>query len=426
MKIYISKPLLFLLSGLFLFLTEACQAPQSAISSRSKTYPEQLQDLRVDVVYLASDNLKGRLAGTDGEKLAAQYIANRFEAAGLQAKGTVAGEWIQVFPFREMTNPHTSKTAWARKGEARNVIGYLDHKAKTTVVIGAHYDHLGVGGSGSLHSGEPEIHNGADDNASGVAAMIYLSQELKKPEYKNNNYLFIAFSAEELGLFGSKYFAENPTIDWSSVNYMLNMDMVGRLNDERVLVVNGVGTSPNWTAALERSKGDLILTTTESGIGASDHTSFYLKDIPALHFFTGQHSNYHKPSDDAHLINYEGIHSVANCMLRLIKDQNKAGKLTFTKTKDSQERQAAAFKVTLGVMPDYVYQGKGMRIDGVLDGRPAAAAGLEAGDIVVKIGDLVVDDIYGYMEGLSKFNKGEETTVVVKRGEEELEKAVVF
>lgn len=415
------------LSTAILLLTAiSCQTTKSVSEVKAKSYPEQIQDIRVDLIYLASDNLKGRLPDTDGEKLAAQYVASRFEEAGLKPMGD-NGQWLQVFPFREMKNPHaTGSSAWAKKGEARNVIGFLDHGAKQTVVIGAHYDHLGTGGSGSLHAGEPEIHNGADDNASGTAAMIHLASSLHQPEYRGNNYLFIAFSAEEMGLFGSKYFVENPTIDLSSINYMLNMDMVGRLNEEEVLVVNGVGTSPVWPSALEKVKAPLKLNTTESGIGASDHTSFYLKNIPALHFFTGQHKQYHKPTDDTHLINFEGIYKVSDFILRLIKDQDKAGKLTFTKTKDTEERQAAAFKVTLGVMPDYVYQGAGMRIDGVLSDRPAEKAGLKSGDIITKIGDLEVKDIYGYMEGLAKYKKGDETTVVVKRGEELITRPVKF
>ncbi|MEM9824351.1 MAG: M20/M25/M40 family metallo-hydrolase, partial [Bacteroidota bacterium] len=210
-----------------------------------------LQALRVDVIYLASDDLEGREAGQKGERLAAQYIATRFAEIGLQAKGT-NGQWVQPFPFKELVNPHTNPDKVPQASEAMNVIAFLDHGSEHTIIIGGHYDHLGYGGSGSRAGGEKAIHNGADDNASGVAALLQLAEQLKNnPKAKQNNYLFITFSAEEKGLFGSKYFVENPTIDLTKVSYMLNMDMVGRLNAEKVLVINGVGTSPKWKPALE-------------------------------------------------------------------------------------------------------------------------------------------------------------------------------
>lgn len=380
--------------------------------------------LKVDVVYLSSDLLEGRETGKKGETMAAQYIAHRFQELGLQPKGT-DGSWFQSFDFDYKAHPH------AEKGEPRtgkNVLGYLDNGAENTVIIGAHYDHLGHGIMGSLHAGDPAIHNGADDNASGIAAMLRIAEELKNGRAKNNNYLFMGFSGEEMGLYGSKYFANNPTLNLGKVNYMLNMDMVGRLNEEKVLAVNGAGTSPSWKEVIEGlSIGGIQAKTSDSGIGPSDHTSFYLKDIPVLHFFTGQHTDYHKPSDDAELVNYEGLLLVTDYMLALIEELDDNGKLAFTKTKDEDEsRKAASFKVTLGVMPDYVYNGEGMRIDGVIDGRPGAKAGLENGDIIIKIGDTEVKDIYGYMEGLGKFKTGDKTTVVVKRGEEVLEKEVEF
>ena len=390
----------------------------------AQTPVDPLMNLQVDVVYLSSDLLEGRETGKKGESMAAKYIAHRFAEAGLQPKGD-ASNWYQEFTVNYKAHPHAAET---EERQAKNVIGYLDNKAKTTVVIGAHYDHLGKGMMGSRHTGEPDIHNGADDNASGVAGLFYLAEVVKGDEYKNNNYLFIAFSGEEMGLFGSKYFVKNPTINLSNVNYMLNMDMVGRLNEEKVLVINGVGTSPSWKEVINELEIAGIQTkTTESGIGPSDHTSFYLEDIPAIHFFTGQHDDYHKPVDDSELINYKGLLDVANYMLGMIASLDDDGKLTFTKTKDESEgRKAAAFKVTLGVMPDYVYQGEGMRIDGVIDGRPGAKAGLEDGDIIIQIGDTAVKDIYGYMEGLANYKAGDTTTVKVKRDDEVLEKEVTF
>ncbi|WP_211356814.1 M28 family peptidase [Phaeodactylibacter luteus] len=385
---------------------------------------EALMKLQVDVVYLASDLLQGRETGKKGERQAADYIAYRFEELGLSPKG-YAGEWFQDFEVQYKAHPHAKET---EERTARNVIGYLDNGAEHTVVIGAHYDHLGHGIMGSRHTGSPAIHNGADDNASGVAGILRLAELLVEGAAPQNNYLFIAFSGEEMGLFGSKYYVQNPTINLAEVNYMLNLDMVGRLNEEKVLSVNGVGTSPAWKTALDRlSIGGISAVQSESGIGPSDHTSFYLEDIPVLHFFTGQHEDYHKPEDDSELVNYRGLLLTTDYILALIKSLDGQGRLVFAKTQDEQEsRRPAAYKVTLGVMPDYVYQGTGMRIDGVMQGRTADKAGLEKGDIILKIGDMDVKDIYGYMEGLSSFSAGDKAIVLIKRGEKTLEKEVTF
>ena len=387
---------------------------------------KKIQEIQVDVVFLAwADLLQGRQSGEEGEAMAADYLANRFEEIGLKKGAGEMDNWFQFFDFNYSENPHSTDKGVEKKG--RNVIGFIDNQANSTIVIGAHYDHLGLGmPMASLHTGDPAIHNGADDNASGVSAMLYLAKGLARSEAKNNNYLFIGFSGEELGLYGSKYFTNNPTIDLSSINYMLNMDMVGRLNQERTLAVYGVGTSPTWKEKLEQvNNGNFKIKTTESGIGPSDHTSFYLKDLPVLHFFTGQHSDYHKPSDDSELVNYKGIKDIADYMLALIESIDDSGKLEFTKTKDEQQ-QGASFKVTLGVMPDYVYDGEGMRIDAVMDDRPAKKAGLEGGDVIIKVGDIEVKTIYDYMEGLSKFKKGDSTEVKVKRGKKTLKKEVTF
>lgn len=387
-----------------------------------QTKEDIIQNMRVDVIYLASDYLQGRETGTEGELLAAQYITTRFEEIGLAPKGDKEG-YEQTFEFSHSTNPHETG------GEERigkNLIGYIDNGAATTVIIGAHYDHIGRGAFGSRYLDGPVIHNGADDNASGVAALLYLADYLKKAEGQQSNYLFIAFSGEELGLYGSKHFVKNPSIDLSTVNYMLNMDMLGRLK-ENSLIINGAGTAPVWKSTFEQIKAPaLSIQTHDSGIGASDHTSFYLADLPALHFFTGSHEQYHKPSDDSHLINYEGIYTVSQYMLALIEELEGLEKLTFTKTKDDGDRKATAFRVTLGVMPDYASKGEGMRIDAVLDNRAAQKAGIEAGDVIIKLGDKEVKDIYDYMDGLGAFQPGESTTVHVKRGKKTLKKKVTF
>ncbi len=382
------------------------------------------QDLKTDLVYLSSDYLAGRESGKNGARMAADYIAHRFEQIGLQPMGTDE-TWFHEFDFNFYPDPHSKENPEARKG--RNVVGYLDNGAENTVIIGAHYDHLGMGVSGSRHTGEPAIHNGADDNASGVASMLNLAARLKAGKATNNNYLFIGFSAEELGLVGSKAFADDPTMDLGKVNYMLNMDMIGRLKEEKVLAISGVGTSPSWKGTIEKIKlHGIKAKTSESGIGPSDHTSFYLKDIPVLHFFTGQHDDYHKPSDDAHLVNFKGIVEVSNFIMAVIEDLDETGKLEFTKTKDESASRAPKYKVTLGVMPDYVFDGEGLKIDGVMEGRTAANAGLQAKDVVIKLGDHEIKDIYGYMGALSKFNKGDKVTVVFMRDGKEMKAEVEF
>lgn len=328
------------------------------------------------------------------------------------------------------TKPKADLTVELKKmeGTGNNIIGYLDNKASNTVVIGAHYDHLGFGDDGSLYRGKPAIHNGADDNASGSAALIELARALKNSTDKSNNYLFIAFSGEEKGLLGSNYFVKHPTLDLKKMNYMINMDMVGRLkNDTRTLQVLGVGTSPVWKEVIEKINIDSVkIKESESGVGPSDHTSFYLSDIPVLHFFTGSHEDYHKPSDDEDKINYEGEISVMKIILEVIHQLNGKEKLAFTKTKDSENSETPRFKVTLGVVPDYAFEGEGLRIDGVSDGKPASKAGLKAGDIVIQLGENKVLDMMSYMKALGKFEKGDTTTVKVKRGNDVVEAQLTF
>ena len=308
-----------------------------------------------------------------------------------------------------------------------NVVGYLNNNAVNTIIIGAHYDHLGHGEiEGSLYRGEPAIHNGADDNASGVSLIIELARKLSASNLKNNNYLFIAFSGEEMGLFGSKAFVNSDLFKKYSINYMLNFDMVGRLDTSNILIINGTGTSPAWTI-LDQIKIDSIkIKKSEGGIGPSDQTSFYLKDIPVLHFFTGSHQDYHKPSDDADKVNFVGMESVLDYVYVLIEDLNQKEKIAFTKTQDASKEDIPSFKVTLGVVPDYAYSGKGMRIDGVSDGKPASKAGLLAGDIVIKLGDYDVSEMMSYMKALSKFTKGDTTNVTFLRDGKELILPVTF
>jgi aminopeptidase YwaD len=318
-----------------------------------------------------------------------------------------------------------------KKRIGHNIVGYLNNGASGTVILGAHYDHLGYGEDGnSMYRGKEKlIHHGADDNASGVAALIELAKMLKQSKLNKHNYLFIAFSGEELGLFGSKYFTEHPTIDLSKAVYMINMDMVGRLNDSsHSLTIGGYGTSPQWGELFSNhdDKKYFNLKYDSSGTGPSDYTSFYRKDIPVLFFFTGLHKDYHRPSDEYDKINYTGELHIVKYIYSLIDALNVKSSIEFAKTRETQNSSSARFSVTLGIMPDYTFSGTGVRIDGVSDGRPAQKAGLQIGDIIVQLGDYQVSSLENYMQALSKFKKGDATTLKYKRGENESQTDVRF
>lgn len=317
-----------------------------------------------------------------------------------------------------------------KKRIGHNVIGYINNNAATTVILGAHYDHLGYGEDGnSRYTGtDKAIHNGADDNASGSAALIELARILTATKATNNNYLFIAFSGEELGLFGSKYFTEHPTVSLSTVNYMINMDMVGRLSDSsKTVTIGGYGTSPTWSSVIAETPNSVLnIKIDSSGTGPSDHSSFYRKDIPVLFYFTGLHSDYHKPSDDADKINYAGITTILHHITGVIEALNSSSKLSFLKTREVQTTTSARFSVSMGIMPDYTFSGAGVKADGISDGKPAQKAGLQVGDIIIQLGEHTISSMETYMQSLGKFKKGDKTTVKFKRGAATMEATVEF
>ena len=316
-----------------------------------------------------------------------------------------------------------------KKRVGHNVIGFINNNAATTIILGAHYDHLGYGEDhNSLYAGTtPMIHNGADDNASGTAALIELSKLLRSSDMKKNNYLFTAFSGEELGLFGSKYFTDHPTVDLGTVNYMINMDMVGRLNDStHGLAIGGYGTSPAWNQLIDTSHKYFKVKLDSSGTGPSDHTSFYRKNIPVLFFFTGTHSDYHKPSDDADKINYNGELQVIKYIYNIIKSANDRDRLAFAKTREAAATGKSSFKVSLGIMPDYTFSGNGVHVDGVSAGKAAEKAGIKTGDVLFQLGDYKFSDVETYMKALNQFNKGDATKVKLMRGKNELVLDIVF
>jgi hypothetical protein len=396
------KPTIFLL-----LLTTALTASGQAIR------PERLQQ-HVDV--LAADSLEGRGTGTRGERLAARYLEEQFRAYGLSPRGT-EGTFQQPF---DLSIPYEGTRHAAT---ARNVVAYLDNGAAKTIVVGAHYDHLGRGyQSGSLAPQEKgTIHNGADDNASGTAGLLELAGYLAGNNVRErHNFLFIAFSGEELGLLGSKYFVDNPTEPLDRISFMVNLDMIGRFSPDKGVTIGGWGTSPAWGQLipdLARQQG-MKYQVDSAGVGASDHTSFYLKGIPVLFFFTGVHTDYHKPSDDPEKINPKGAAAIMELIAGLIEKVDATGAEPAFRAAGNPHMGAtqSTFKVTLGVLPDYSYGGKGLKIDGVLENRPAAAAGVQAGDLVLRLGKYPIHDIQDYMKALGQFEKGQTAEVEVQRG----------
>ena len=382
-------------------------------------------NLKKTVTYLASDELKGRLTGSEGAKKASEFISNEFKK--LKLKPLEGKDYFQNFEYSVKLNPHEESSSVKING--RNVIGFLDNKASKTIVIGAHYDHLGLNEhhNSTLMNSDGQIHNGADDNASGVSAVLELARIFSQNKTKEKaNYVFALFAGEEDGLMGSKHMAENLPAN-PNVSAMINLDMIGRLNKDKDLTIGGVGTSPKFGEMVKKYKpAGFNLAIDSSGVGPSDHTSFYLKDIPVLFLFTGTHSDYHKPSDDTELINFDGLSKITNYVFNLSNGLSEIEHLDFTKTKMSQSKAVPKYKVTLGIMPSYADTKDGLHIDGVSENRPAANAGIKSGDILTKIGKCEVKEVYSYMECLAKVNSGDELPVTVLRDGKEVTVTVKF
>lgn len=294
------------------------------------SFSQEIKDIKKHVYYLADNKMKGRGTGSKQALKASKYVKKQFKKYGLKPLGTDG--YYQNFKakLRKVVVPDSIR-------DSRNVIGFLDNDSEKTIVIGAHYDHIGEGKQGSLKDSTAygKIHNGADDNASGVAGLLelarFFSQNKEKEPY---NFLFISFGAEELGLVGSKYFVANPTIDLKKVHFMLNMDMIGRLNKETGVSIIGYGTSPEFEtifSAINKEKHVKFYTGYE-GRGGSDQTSFYVKDIPVLFFHTGGHPDYHKPTDDADKVDYESLKGIIELEKEIIIRSLAFDKLNFRNT----------------------------------------------------------------------------------------------
>ncbi|HTY58212.1 MAG TPA: M28 family peptidase, partial [Bacteroidota bacterium] len=309
-----------------------------------------------------------------------------------------------------------------------NVIGYIpgsDPVLKDQVVVlGAHFDHLGLGGegSGSLQPDTVAIHHGADDNASGTAGLLELAQAFGEHRVPlKRGLVFTFFSGEELGTLGSAWYVNNPPIPLARTACMLNMDMIGRLAGKE-LTVYGTGTSPGWNALVEKENRDSTFTLKEipDGFGPSDHAQFYGKDIPVLFFFTGTHNDYHRPSDTWDKINYPGEERVVRYVYRLACDiDTEQARPAFTRTASpapSAGGDTRGFKTTLAIIPDYNGGVDGMKISVVRPGGPADKAGLKAGDIIVGMAGRKIVNIYDYMEMLGKLKGGDKVELIVMRG----------
>lgn len=369
-----------------------------------------------------------------------------------------------------------------RDSPSHNVIGILpgsDPKLKDeAIVIGAHYDHLGRGGDGSLAQREGEIHHGADDNASGTAGLLELARLFSTQQPKpRRTIVFIAFSGEEEGLIGSNYYVNHPVVPLQNTVAMINLDMVGRLKDQK-LVIGGVGTAAEWRAMIDRANSEanilavfssptdersadvrvsldpkvipagapivigsngrpvvtvefpkvsrdaaapFSLTLNEDGFGPSDHSSFYGKQIPVLFFWTGTHADYHKPSDTAEKINYEGLARITSFVTNIVRDIDKSDtRPTYKVAQVPAPGRSTGFRVYLGTIPNYADSNDGMLLDGVRDDSPAAKAGLKAGDKIVKMAGKDVKNVYDYTHALSEMKGGQEYEVEVVRAGQRL------
>lgn len=424
-----SHTFLFLFSFLFFGVLSA---QDTEVANTMKIDADRLSK---DVHFLASEECEGRATGQPGEKLAAQYIQERFQTLGLKPKGD-DGSYFDTFSFSY--NPMRIQSAHGMapdesvkliEGTGINVAAYLDNSAEHTIIIGAHYDHLGRGEFGNSRdpNGQGAIHYGADDNASGAAGVMALAEYFcSNKRREKTNFLFICFSGEELGLIGSKKYVEDKLFPFEKVNYMINLDMIGRLDSENPkLFIHGIGTAAVWDSLTTAHNPGYQLVKDSSGVGPSDFTSFYLSQMPVIHFYTGAHSDYHTPWDTPDKINYDGQTEVLHYIIDIIQATEEMPRLVFQETVNKQAGPSR-FKVTLGVMPDYSFAGPGLKIDGVSEDRPAQKAGIQAGDIILSIGEQEINDIQDYMKILGSHEKGDQVPAIVKRKDKTVKLKVVF
>lgn len=374
-----------------------------ALSQKSET-TNYLQKI---VTALSADSMEGRLVGSYGELKTAVYLSSELLKIGVKP---YQDSYAQPFTYLYSPNPHDSTEAAKQQINSQNIVGFIDNHQQRTIVIGAHYDHIGRNehNNSSLVNSAGQIHNGADDNASGIAAVLTLAKHIQtNKSLEPVNYLIAFFSGEEDGLVGSKALVEQLTSDSLAISAMVNLDMVGRLDSLNHLYIGGIGTSPRFGEIVQSANHyDFKIVSDSSGIGPSDHTSFYLKNIPVLFLFTGTHSDYHKPSDDSEKINFDGLTKIQAYLNDLIKELSNSDELPFTATKNTSKAKPQ-YKVTLGIMPSYVTNEQGLQVDGVVDGKLAQKAGIQAGDVLTQLNDCKITDIYSYMDCLATLKSGE-------------------
>ena len=375
-----------------------------------------------DIRRLSDDKLGGRMTGSTGADSAAAYLARRFEEVGLQPS---AGGWFQTFTVSK--NAPVAQHTHVGGMRAKNVIGLLPGRdpvlRNETVIVGAHYDHLGLGGFGSLDPDSTgKVHNGADDNASGAAMLIRIAERLAHSP-PARTVLFIAFSGEELGLLGSAHYVEQPLYPLSGTLAMINLDMVGRLKDNR-LIVYGSRTakefpalldSLNWHAGFDlKAQGD--------GYGPSDQSSFFAAGKPVLHVFTDLHEDYHRTTDDWQKINIDGFDRVTNFTLGIVTAlANRPGRLTPDDAPPPPPPVASTsltpgYGAYLGTIPDMSENSGGVRLVGVRAGSPAEKAGLRGDDVITKIGTMDVPDLQAMTDALRSHKPGDVVEIVIRRG----------
>ncbi|MCZ6856758.1 MAG: M20/M25/M40 family metallo-hydrolase [Gemmatimonadetes bacterium] len=376
------------------------------------------------ISFLADDAREGRGVGTTGLEDAAEYIAERFAEIGLQ--GGTADGFLQRFVISP-TAPAAAHTGIGGVAVS-NVVAIIPGRGSLrgqAVVVGAHYDHLGYGGFGSLDPDSVRvIHNGADDNASGTAALIEVARQIQARDGERvRSVVFVAFTAEEAGLIGSDYYVKNPIVPNDSTFAMLNMDMVGYLTDDR-LTAFGAETAEEFSSLLESINVDyrFRISAIGDGYGRSDQQSFFVQKIPVLHFFTGTHENYHRTTDDADLINADGIARVASLVADLTWNlATRTEPLTFVDAAPPQVATSGGYGAYLGTIPDMSDSPGGVRLTGVRSGSPADQAGIRAGDIIIQIATFEVADLYAMTDALRALEPGDTVAIKVRRGDEVIE-----
>ena len=365
-------------------------------------------------------------------RTAIDQLLTSIEADSLSIYESKIATQLQPVSFATGLTVNITVDLQPKKMESENVIAMLkgsDASLRSQyVILGAHHDHLGMGGKGTS-SRQPDtvaVHYGADDNASGVAAVMEIAEQMvvRSP---SRSILFTTFGAEEMGLVGSRYFAENPPIDLSMVQTMINIDMVGRLNEERQLQIGGIGTSPDFEHLLDslNKPYGFSLKFSKEGFGPSDHASFYAKDVPVIFISTGAHPDYHTPADNLSRINLEGTREILMYVADIAEAlANTKERIAFTEAgpKVSGSSRGRRGGITLGIMPDMTYDGtRGLPVMFATEGKPAAIGGIQKGDTIVAIEGKNVGNIYDYMSRLAPLKEGMSIIVTVKRDEDRLE-----